>query len=43
VLPEFGNEARESLGPDPYLERVFVHIDPLNQELDDPRLLSREG
>jgi hypothetical protein len=39
ALPEFRDEARRPLGPDPHLERVLLHIDPLDEELDDPRLL----
>jgi hypothetical protein len=32
------------LGTDPHLQRVLLHIDLLDQELDDPRLLaSTEG
>jgi hypothetical protein len=41
-LAQFGNEARQSLGPDPHPERVLLHVDPLDQELDDPGLLGRE-
>ena len=39
MLPEFCNKARQSLGPDPHLDRVLIHIDPLDQELHDAGLL----
>jgi hypothetical protein len=42
LLPQLAHEARQSLGPDPHLKRVLLHVDPLNEELDDPRLLGRE-
>jgi hypothetical protein len=28
--------------PDPHLQRLLLDVDPLHQELDDPRLLGRE-
>ena len=31
-----------ALGPDPHLERILLHVDPLDEELDDPRLLGGE-
>ena len=42
LLPQLPDQAREALGPDPHLERVLLHVDPLDQQLDDPRLLGRE-
>jgi hypothetical protein len=42
VLPEFCNEARQSLGPEPHLECVLLHGDPLDEQLDDPCLLGWE-
>jgi hypothetical protein len=42
VLAQFGNEARQSLGPDPHLERVLLHVDPLDEQLHDPSLLGGE-
>ena len=35
-------QACQALGPDPYLECVLLHVDPLDQELHDPRLLGGE-
>jgi hypothetical protein len=29
----------QALGSDPHLECVLLHVDPLNEQLDDPRLL----
>jgi hypothetical protein len=28
--------------PDPHLERVFIHVEPLDEQLHDPRLLGGE-
>jgi hypothetical protein len=42
ALPQLSHEAREPLGPDPHLECVFLDIHPLDEQLDDPRLLGRE-
>jgi hypothetical protein len=42
LRPEFCNEARQPLSPDPHLQRVLLHVDPLDQEMHDPRLLGRE-
>jgi hypothetical protein len=42
LLPQFTDQARESLGPDPHLECVLLHGEPLDEELDDPRLLGGE-
>ena len=42
LLPEFADQARESLRPDPHLERVFLHVAPPDEQLDDPRPLRRE-
>jgi hypothetical protein len=42
VRPEFCNEARHSIGPDPHLESSRLDIDPLDEQLDDPRLLGGE-
>jgi len=42
ALPEFCNEARQPLGPDGHLQRVLPHIDALDEQLDDSRLLGRE-
>jgi hypothetical protein len=33
------HQTPHAIGPDPHLERVLLHLDPLDQELDDPRLL----
>jgi hypothetical protein len=41
-LPQLACQAREPLRPDPHLERVVLHFDPLDEELDDPRLLGGE-
>jgi hypothetical protein len=30
-----------ALGPDPHLERILLHVDPLDEELDDSRLLGK--
>jgi hypothetical protein len=38
-LPQLADEAREALGPDPHFVRVLLHVDPLDEELEDPRLL----
>jgi hypothetical protein len=38
-LPKLPDQARQPLGPDPHLERVLLHVDPLEEELDGPRLL----
>jgi hypothetical protein len=42
LQPEFCNEAREALSPDPHLERALLHVHPLHKELDDARLLGGE-
>jgi hypothetical protein len=42
VLAQFGNEGRQSLGPDPQLQRVYIHVEPLDEQLHDPRLLGGE-
>lgn len=42
MLPQLPDNAGEPLGPDAHLERVLLNIDPLDEELDDPRLLGRE-
>jgi hypothetical protein len=42
VLPQLADQARKALGPDVHLKRILLHVDPLDQELDDPRLLGRE-
>jgi hypothetical protein len=42
LLPQLANQAREILGPDAHLERVLLHVDPLDEELNDARLLGRE-
>jgi hypothetical protein len=36
-------QAREALGPDPHLECVLPHVDPLYEQLHDPSLLSGRG
>jgi hypothetical protein len=41
-LPQFPDQARQSLGPDLHPERVFLHVDPLNEELANARLLGGE-
>ena len=30
--PEFPEQARQPLGPDPHLERVYLHVDPLDEQ-----------
>src|SRR5919106_4432800 len=35
LLPQLANQAREILGPDAHLERVLLHVDPLDEELND--------
>jgi hypothetical protein len=42
VLPQLPDEAREALGPDPHLQCVLLHVDPLNEQLDNARLLGGE-
>jgi hypothetical protein len=42
LRPEFCNEAREALSPDPHLQHVLPHVGTLDEQLDDPRLLGRE-
>ena len=42
MLLEFCYEARETLGPDPHLECVLLHFDPLDEQLHDPSLLGGE-
>ena len=42
MLPQLADQAREALNPDPHLQCVFPHVDPLDEELDDPCLLGRE-
>ena len=37
VLPELPTRLRESLRPDPDLDRVLLHVDALDAELDDAR------
>jgi hypothetical protein len=41
-MPQFTDQARQSLGPDPHLERLLLNIHPLDEQLDDARLLGRE-
>jgi hypothetical protein len=33
VLPQLADQAREALNPNPYLQCVFQHVDPIDQEL----------
>jgi hypothetical protein len=42
LLPELGDEAHQSLSPDVHLQCILLHVHPLDQKLDDPRLLRRE-
>jgi hypothetical protein len=35
ALPQLGHEARQPLRPDPHLQRVLLHIYPLDEELND--------
>jgi hypothetical protein len=42
ALTQLPNQARQPLSPDPHLERFPLDIHPLDQELDDPRLLGGE-
>jgi hypothetical protein len=42
LLPQLRDEAGQTLSPDPHLQRVLLHFDPLDEELDDPRLLGGE-
>ena len=42
ALPKFGHQARKPLGPDPHLKRVLLHVDPLDEQLDAPSLLTWE-
>jgi hypothetical protein len=37
--PKLADKAHEPFGPDPHLQRIRLHIDTLDQELEDPRLL----
>jgi hypothetical protein len=37
-MPQLAYQARQSLGPDPHLERVFLNVGPLDEQLDNPRL-----
>jgi hypothetical protein len=36
------DKAHQAVGPDPNLKRILLHVDPLDEELDDPRLLGGE-
>jgi hypothetical protein len=42
VLAQLADQAREFLGPDPHLDGFLLHVDPLDEEPDDARLLGRE-
>jgi hypothetical protein len=42
LLPQLTDQGREALGPDPHLECVLLHVDPPNEQRDDPRLLGRK-
>jgi hypothetical protein len=42
MLPQLTDQARKTLGPDPHLDRVLLDIHPLDEELDDARLLGGE-
>ena len=42
MLPQLADQARQPLGPDPHLQRVLLHVDPLDEQLDDARLLGGE-
>jgi hypothetical protein len=41
-LPKLSNRTSEPLSPDVNLERILPHIDALDEQLDDPRLLGGE-
>ena len=41
-LPKLSDQACQALRPDPHLERVLMHLDPLDEELNDPRLFGGE-
>ena len=39
-MPQLPDEAGEPLRYDPHFQRILLHVDPLDQELDDARLPS---
>jgi hypothetical protein len=39
MLPQLTDQARQSLSPDPHLQCVLLDVDPLNEQLDNARLL----
>jgi hypothetical protein len=42
MLPQLADQARQTLDPDPHLERILLHIHPLDEQLNDPCLLGGE-
>ena len=42
MLPEFPDQGRQPLGPDPHLDLILLHVDALDDELDDASLLGGE-
>jgi hypothetical protein len=40
TLPQLPDKTDQPIGPDPHLERVLLHLDPLDELLDDPLLLA---
>ena len=42
MLARLTDQAHKPLSPDPHLQRVLLHVHPLDEQLDNARLLGRE-
>jgi hypothetical protein len=42
LLPDFPDQACQSISPDTYFERVLLNVDPLDEQLRDSSLLGGE-